>query len=88
MVMMNGNERHLASGDALRKDTLAPEIPGGLPHAVACDRSQPGLDGRALLLPWVITAMASGPPVFVNRLVRRWFSHQAFGTERFSAAAE
>jgi hypothetical protein len=32
--------------------------------------------------------IASGPPVFVNRMVRRWISRQAFGTERFSAPAE
>jgi hypothetical protein len=32
--------------------------------------------------------MASGPPVFVNRMVRRWISRQAFGTERFSSPAE
>jgi hypothetical protein len=32
--------------------------------------------------------MACGPPVFVNRMVRRWISRQAFGTERFLAPAE
>jgi len=32
--------------------------------------------------------MGSGPPAFVNRMVRRWISRQAFGTERFSAPAE
>jgi hypothetical protein len=88
MIVTNGNDRHPASGDALRKDILAPEPPGGLPHAVACDCSQPGLDGQALLLPWVTAAMASGPPAFVNRMVRRWISRQAFGTERFSAPVE
>jgi hypothetical protein len=31
---------------------------------------------------------AIGPLVFVNRMVRRWISRQAFGTERLSAAAE
>jgi hypothetical protein len=33
-------------------------------------------------------AMASDPPAFVNRMVRRWISRQAFGTERFSSLAE
>jgi hypothetical protein len=53
------------------------------------DGSQPGFDGRTLLLPpWVAAAMAFGPPTFVNRMVRRWISRQAFGTERFSSPAE
>jgi hypothetical protein len=86
---MCGNDRHLASGGALRKETVVPEIHGGLPHVVACDCSQAGLDGRMpLLLPWVATAIAFGPPTFANRMVRRWISRQAFGTERFSAPAE
>jgi hypothetical protein len=56
---------------------------------VARDGPQPGSDGRTLLLrPWVTVAMASGPRSFVNRMVRRWISRQAFGTERFSAPAE
>jgi hypothetical protein len=66
-----------------------PGVPGGLPHVVARDGAQPGSDGRALLRrPWVTAAMACGPPVFVNRMVRRWISRQAFGTERFLAPAE
>jgi hypothetical protein len=40
------------------------------------------------LPPWLTAAIASGPPAFVNRMVRRWISRQAFGTERFSALAE
>jgi hypothetical protein len=89
MVSMNGNDRHLCSGGAPGKDTVVPEIPGGLSHVLAHDGPQPGSDGRALLMPpWVTAAMASGPPAFVNRIVRRWISRQAFGTERFSAPAE
>jgi hypothetical protein len=37
---------------------------------------------------WLAAAMGSGPPAFVNRMVRRWISRQAFGTERFSSPAE
>jgi hypothetical protein len=89
MITMNGNDRHLASGDARRKGTVVPEFPGGLPLAAAWDRSQAGLDGRApLLLPWVATAMAFGLPTFVNRMVRWWVSRRAFGAERFSAPGE
>jgi hypothetical protein len=40
------------------------------------------------LLPWLTAAMASDPPACVNRMVRRWISRQAFGTERFSSPAE
>ena len=88
MVTMNRNDRYLSSGGA-SKDTIAPGVPGGLPHAVARDGPQPRSDGRTLLLrPWVTVAMASGPRAFVNRMVRRWISRQAFGTERFSALAE
>jgi hypothetical protein len=73
MVTVNGNDRHRSSsGRAPGKDAIAPEIPGGLPHMVTCDGSQPGLDDRTpLLAPWVAAAMASGPPAFVNRMVRR-----------------
>jgi hypothetical protein len=89
MVTMNRNDRHLCSGGAPGKDTIAGEIPGGLLHVVACDGSQPGSDGLMVLRPpWLTAAMASGPPVFVNRMVRRWISRQAFGTERFSSPAE
>jgi hypothetical protein len=90
MVTMNGNDRHRSSsGRAPGKDAIAPEISGGLPHMVTCDGSQPGLDDRTpLLAPWVAAAMASGPPAFVNRMVRRWISRQAFGTERFSSPGE
>lgn len=89
MVTMNGNDRHLCSGSAPGNDAGVPEIPGGLPHVMACDGSEPGFDGRTLLLsPWVAAAMASGPPAFVNRIVGRWISRQAFGTERFSSPAE
>jgi hypothetical protein len=89
MVTMNRNDRHLCSGGAPDKDAIAPEIPSGLPHMVTCDGSQPGLDDRTPLLPaWVAAAMASGPPAFVNRIVRRWISRQAFGTERFSSPGE
>lgn len=89
MITMSGNDRHLCSGGAPGKDATAPEIPGGLPHMVTCDGSQPALDDRTPLLPaWVAAAMASGSPAFVNRMVRRWISRQAFGTERFSSPGE
>ena len=89
MVTMNGSDRHLSSGGAPSKDSIAGEIPGGLPHVGARDGSQPRSDGRTLLLsPWLTAAMASGPPAFVNRMVRRWISRQAFGTERFLSPAE
>jgi len=89
MVAMNRNDRHLCSGGAPGKDIIVGEIPGGLLHVVARDGLQPGSDGRTVLRPpWLAAAMASGPPVFVNRMVRRWISRQAFGTERFSSPAE
>ena len=89
MVTMNGSNRHLSSGGAPSKDSIAPGVHGGLLHVVARDGSQPGSDGRTLLLsPWLTAAMASGPPAFVNRMVRRWISRQAFGTERFLSPAE
>lgn len=89
MVAMNRNDRHLCSRGAPGKDIIAGEIPGGLLHVVARDGSQPGSDGRTVLRPpWLTAAMASGPPAFVNRMVRRWISRQAFGTERFSSPAE
>jgi hypothetical protein len=89
MMVTNGNDRHLSSGDELGQDSIVPEIQRGLPDAVVCGCSQPGCDGRMLPMPpWVTAAMASGPPAFVNRMVRRWISCQAFGTERFSAPAE
>jgi hypothetical protein len=81
MVTTNGNDRHLSSGGGPGKDTVVPEIPRGL----ACDGLQPGSDGQALVM---TAAMASDPPAFVNRMVRRWISRQAFGTERFSVPAE
>ena len=88
MVTMNGNDGHLSSGGASR-DTIVPGVPGGLPHVVARDGAQPGSDGRMLLLPpWMTAAMASRPPEFINRMVRRWISRQAFGTVRFSSPAE
>jgi hypothetical protein len=63
MVTMNGNDKHRCSGGAPGKDAIAPEIPGGLPHAVACDGPQPGFDGRTPLLPaWAAAAIASDPP--------------------------
>ena len=37
---------------------------------------------------WLATAMASSPPAFVNRMMRRWISRQAFGTERFSSQSD
>jgi hypothetical protein len=37
---------------------------------------------------WLTAAMISGAPPFANRMVRRWISRQAFGTERFSSPAE
>jgi len=89
MVTMNGSDGHLSSGGAPSKDSIAPGVRGGLLHVVARDGSQPGADGRTLLLaPWPTAAVASGPPAFVNRMVRRWISRQAFGTERFSSLAE
>ena len=89
MATMNRNDRHLCSGGAPGKDTIAGEIPCGLLHVVARDGSQPGSDGWTVLPPpWLTAAMASGPPAFVNRMVRRWISRQAFGTERFSSPAE
>jgi len=89
MVTMNAIDRHLPSEAAPRNHIIVDEIPGGLLHAAARDGSQPGSDGRTLLLPpRLIAAMAFGPPGFVNRMVRRWISRQAFGTERFLSAAE
>ena len=89
MVTMNAIDRHLPSEAAPRNHIIVDEIPGGLLHAVARDGSQPGPDGRTLLLPpWLTAAMASGPPAYVNRMVRRWISRQAFDTERFSSPAE
>ena len=89
MGTINAIDRHLSSEGALSNDTIAGEIPGGLLHAVARDGSQPGSDGRTLLLPpWLTAAMASDPPACVNRMVRRWISRQAFGSERFSSPAE
>ena len=89
MVTMNVIDRHLSSEGAPGNDIIVDEVPGGLLHAVARDGSQPGPDGWTLLLPpWLTVAMASGPPAFVNRMVRRWISRQAFGTERFSSPAE
>jgi hypothetical protein len=83
MVTMNAIDRHLSSEGARGNDTIVDEIPGGLLHAVACDCSQ-----TLLLPPWLTAAMASGPPAFVNRMVRRWISRRAFGAERFSSPAE
>jgi hypothetical protein len=89
MITMSRNDRHLSSRGAHGKDIIAPGVVCGLPHVVARDGSQPGFDSQALLLPpWLTAAMASGPPAFVNRMVRRWISRQAFGTERFSSPAE
>jgi hypothetical protein len=89
MVTMNGNDRHWCSGGAPGKDAIAPEIPRGLSHAVACDGSQPGFDGRMpLLLAWAAAVIASDPPALVNRMVRRWISRQAFDAERFSSPGE
>jgi hypothetical protein len=68
MITMSRDDRHMSSGGAPGKDTIAP--------------------GVLLLPPWLTAAMASGPPAFVNRMVRRWISRQAFGTERFSSPAE
>ena len=88
-VTMNGKDRYPSSGGALSKDTIAGRIPGGLLRVMARDGSQPGSDGWMLLLPPSMTAaMASGAPAFVNRMVRRWISRQAFGTERFASAPE
>ena len=88
-VMMNGKDRYPSSGGALSKDTIAGRIPGGLLRVMARDGSQPGSDRRMLLLPpWMTAAMASGPPAFINRMVRRGIFRQAFGTERFSVPAE
>jgi hypothetical protein len=89
MVTMNAIDRHRSSEGAPCNDTIVGEIPGGLLHAVARDGSQPGSDGRTVLLPpWLTAAMASDPPACVNRMVRRWISRQAFGTERFSSPVE
>ena len=89
MVTMNAIDRHLSSEAAPGDDTIVGEIPGGLLQAVACDGSQPGSDGWTLLLPpWLTAAMASGPPAFVNRMVRRGISRQASGAERFLSPAE
>jgi hypothetical protein len=88
MVVMNGIDR-LLSSEGAGKDIIAGEIAGGLLLVVARAGSQPGSDGwPALRPPWLTAAMASGPPAFVNRMVRRWISRQAFGTERFSSPAE
>ena len=89
MVRMNAIDRHLPSEGAPGNRIIVGEIPGGLLDAAARDGSQPRSEGRTLLLlPWMTTAIASGPPAFVNRMVRRWISRQAFGTERFSSPAE
>jgi hypothetical protein len=89
MIAMSRNGRYLSSEGAPGKDAIPPGALCGPPHVVARDGSQPGFDSRALLLPpWLTAAMASGPPAFVNRMVRRWISRQAFGTERFSSPAE
>jgi hypothetical protein len=72
MVAMNAIDRHPSSEGAPGNGAIVGEIPGGLHHAVARDGSRPGF----------------GPPAFVNRMVRRWISRQAFGTERFSSPAE
>jgi hypothetical protein len=89
MVTMNRNDRHLCSGGASGKDTIAGEIPGGLLHVVVLDDSRPGSDELTVLRPpWLTVAIASGPSASVNRMVRRWISRQAFGTERFSSPAE
>ena len=89
MVAMNRNDRHLSSGGAPGKDIIVGEIPGGLLHVVARDGLQPGSDARTVLRPpWLTVAIASGPSASVNRMVRRWISRQAFGTERFSSPAE
>jgi hypothetical protein len=86
MVTINGNDRHLFSGGAPGKHAVALEIPR--PLMMARDHSQPGFNGWTLLLaPWLAAAMASGPPAFVNSMVRRGISRQAFGTERFSSSA-
>jgi hypothetical protein len=89
MVTMHAIDRQLSSEAAPGNHIIAGERPGGLLHAAARDGSQPGSDGWTLLvLPWLTAAMASGPPACVNRMVRRWISRQAFGTERFSSPAE
>ena len=89
MVTMNAIDRLLSSEAVPGNDTILGEIPGGLLHMVARDDSQPWSDGRTLLLlPWLTAAMASLPPPFVNRMVRRWISRRAFGAERFSSPAE
>ena len=89
MVTMNRSDRHLSSGGTPGKGGSAPGLPGGLLYVVTRDGSRPGSDSRMLLLPpWVTATMASGPPAFINRMVRRWISRQAFGTERFSSPAE
>jgi hypothetical protein len=89
MGTMNAIDRHLSAEGAPSNDTIVSEVPGGLLHAVARDGSQPGPDGwTPLLPPWLTAAMASDPPGCVNRMVRRWISRQAFGTERLSSPAE
>jgi hypothetical protein len=89
MVTMNAIDRHLSSEAAPGNDAILGEIPGGLLQMVARDDSQSRSDGRTLLLlPWLTAAMASGPPPFVNRMVRRRISRRAFGAERFSSPAE
>ena len=89
MGTMNAIDRHLCSEGAPGSDAIVSEIPSGLLHALARDGLQPGSDGWTLPLPpWLTAAMASDPPACVNRMVRRWISRQAFGTERFSLPAE
>ena len=89
MDTMNAIDRHLSSEAAPGNHIIVGENPGGLLDAAPRDGSQPRSDGRTLLLPpWLTAAMASGPPACVNRMVRRWISRQAFGTERFSSPAE
>jgi hypothetical protein len=89
MVTMNRSAWHPSSGGAPGKDSIVSGLPGGPFHVVARDGSKPGFDGRPLLRPpWLTAAISSSPPAFVNRMVRRWISRQAFGTERFSSPAE
>ena len=89
MVTMNAMDRLLSSEGAPSNDTIADGIPGRPVHMLARDGSQSGFDGPTVRRPpWLTATMASGPPPFVNRMVRRWISRQAFGTERFSSPAE
>jgi hypothetical protein len=87
MVTMTRNFRHLFSRGESSDDTIAPEVLDRFLDVAARGRPRPGFDRRTLLASWLTAARTSDPPPFVNRMVRRWISRQAFDAERFSSPA-